>query len=385
MAKQFRLWRWAVAVGVALPLVAAAAFLPSRSAAPHQLPAGQRFSGDYFAVGEVIDLAGDVDGDVMVAASRVRISGHVNGDVLALASELILSGDVSGDVRAAAMTVTIRGAVGKNLNVWAQRLALEPASSVGRNALVGGETLKLQGTVGGTLAAQGHRVTLSGGVGGPTAVNVGSAGILTLSETAQLAGDLTYHSSSPEQLHATATPHVGGKVVHQPLPVASQAERLRAEIFGRLLSLFGLLVVGLVLVSVMPRWCLELSDLMVRRQPWLTAAWGVVGVLAVPVVAVILFLTLIGIPLAVMAVALYFVSLYVAQAVAGITLGVLVLQRIGQGRFASPLIVPMVAGITLLALVTSLGAAGWMLRLAAVLWGFGAMLRSARSALPQWR
>lgn len=385
MAKQLRSWRWAVALGVALPLAAAAAWLPVRSGSPHQLPAGQRFAGDYAAVGERIEIAGDVDGDVMVVASRVTISGNVSGDVLALASDLALTGDVAGDVRVAALTVSLGGAVGKNLNVWAGQLALTPTSSVGRNALIGSDALKLQGTINGALAARGGTVVLDGSVAGPATVALGEHGTLTIGREARVNGDLTYLARSPEQLLSTTTAPVTGVVKHQPFVGPTPAERWRTEIFGRLVSLFGLLVVGLVLVTLAPRWCLELAELMQRRQPWLTLAWGVIGFLAVPVGAVALVFTVIGMPLALIVAVLYLVGMYVAQAVAGIVIGVSVLQRFGNGRWNKTFLPSMVVGMTLLVAVSSFGPAGWLARLAAALWAFGAILRSAGQALPRWR
>lgn len=378
------LWRLVVVAGLAAPVAAGAFWLSGRTGVPWHVPANQSFQGDYVKLGETIDLAGEIDGDVIVAGARVTIGGTVTGDVIAAAAaELVITGDVEGDVRVAGRAVTISGAVGKNLNVWGVRVAVAPTASVGRNAYVSGETIDLAGIISGSVASRGVTQRLAGTVTKTAAFELGDQGRLTLTPEAKVGGDFTYLAGSPEQVRGNLTGQVGGEVMHQPLP--SPAERLRQHLFGRLVSLFGLLVVGLVLVSLVPRYCLRVADQMGGRQGWLTLAWGFVGVLVMPLFAFALLFTMIGIPLALMLLAVYLVVLYLAQVVAGVTVGILLFQRFFGGRLAKTLLPPMVVGMTVLVLVSSLGPVGWLVRLAAVLWGTGAILKLKVEQFKEWR
>jgi cytoskeletal protein CcmA (bactofilin family) len=96
---------------------------------------------------------GDVNGDLVVAAGRVLVSRRVvvGGDLWAAAGKLELDGSVQGNVRAAAGEMTVAGEIGGGADLHARRLVLD--GRVGGDAVVAARELTFgpQARFGGNL------------------------------------------------------------------------------------------------------------------------------------------------------------------------------------------------------------------------------------------
>ncbi len=374
-----------IVVLAGLPVAAGAFFFyraPS-SGLPLALSRGQIVQGDYITTGDTIDLQGNVDGDVIVAASHLNIGGSVSGDVIAAASTLEITGEVEGDVRVAAMNVTISGTVGRSLNAWGSTVTVAPGATIGRNAYAVAESLTMLGSVGRNLVTRAARQIIGGHVGGDGRLELGDAGGAELLPQATVQGSLTYVAADASQLVKSPTTTVA--VRFTPEPSVSPAGHARWFLFRRMVSLFGMLVVGLVLISLAPRYAMTLAQQFVRQPAW-SLLWGIMVAVITPLLVVALAFTMIGLPLALILAAVYLISLYCAQVVAGITAGVWLLQRTTQGRYRGSLLLPLVAGMALYVTVTSFfGPLSWAAKMFAVVWGLGVIARMKAQELKQWR
>ncbi|MDD5109941.1 MAG: polymer-forming cytoskeletal protein [Patescibacteria group bacterium] len=372
---------------ISLPTSALAAFfLHGRAGVPLQVAKDQIVQGDYITMGETIDLQGNVDGDVIVAGNRVTIAGNVSGDVIAAASELLITGTVEGNIRVAGMDVIIGGTVGRNLNVWGSQVTLNTTAHVGRNAYIVAESLAFSGAIDGGLATRARNQTLGGTVKGDSYLELGAEGSAVLPATAKFEGALSYQAAADGQLQRDPAATVSGTVHRDPVSSPTPAQQFAWLFFYRIVGLFGMLVVGLVLVSLVPRYMVELAQQALVRQPWLSLAWGLVITVATPMLAVVLFFTIIGIPLALMLVAAYLAVLYLGQVVAGIAIGMWIFARTSGGRFRGSLLAPMVCGLCILVAVTGfIGPVGALLKMVAVLWGVGAIGKMKAKQLKEWR
>ena len=375
-----------IAVAVMLPVAAVAFALQGRPGVPLQLAKNEIVQGDYITAGDTIDLQGNIDGDVIVVGKTVTIAGAVSGDVIVAANTLIISGEVEGDVRVAGMHVTIDGTIGKNCNVWGADVTLGEKSSIGRNGYVVGQNVSIRGAVGKNLAVRAANLMLGGNVVSDVLAEVGIDGVVTLLPGGSIGGNLTYAAATAEQLRRDPAAKVSGTVRHEAIPVPTAAERLWYSIFGWMVSLFGMLVVGLALINLVPRYVVQLVQQGYIRKPWRSLASGLVVVVATPIVVVVLLFTVIGLPLALILAAFYFVILYTAQVVSGIAIGLLLFNRTLGSRYRGTSLLPMVCGLILyVAIAGMLGPVGWALKMIAVLWGVGALWQVSLKNVAQWR
>lgn len=339
--------------------------------------------GNFIKFGNIIDILGAVNGDVIVLGGNINISGPVKGDVIALGANLKIKGDVSGSVRAVGGSIEIDSKIGHNANVFAGTIILGENSEVNWDVNFFGGNVEIKGEVKGNIFGGGKNIVLGGKVGKNVNLILGRDGQLVLYPSTQISGDLTYKSLKPDQLIVKEGAQITGQTIHQ-LVTKSQLFSSRIITFFKIVSLFGLLVVGLVLITLVPKKVLEISQEMTSRV-WPSLGWGFIYFVTIPVAAFILLFTIIGIPLGLILFALYFISLFISKVLAGIVLGLILVHRLFQGKYKKSLIWPMILGLVILVVVTSIPFFGWLIKLLLIWWAFGAMVNIKKEMLKEYR
>lgn len=190
---------------------------------------------------------------------------------------------------------------------------------------------------------------------------------LSLSPTAVVHGDLIVHGR-----HRPEIPP-GAKVLGQ---VRFDQVEQRGGAWGWLgwwLFLFlALLVVGWAALAMFPGW-LGRASAAIRERPGASTLAGLIGLLLTPIIIGLLLITVIGIPLALILLALYGVAILMSD--------VLVAYRLGGWlpRGTSRPWLQMLLGVLIVSFLVSLPWAGWLAQSIALVIGFGAL------ALGAWR
>ncbi len=147
--------------------------------------------------------------------------------------------------------------------------------------------------------------------------------------------------------------------------------------FGRaLFSLYGLLVslaLGAVLLLVFPGFSGEAS-LRVRGESLRSLGWGLLFLLAVPVILFLVAMTLVGIPLALAGLLLYVLVLWAGSVYGALGLGAWLLEKAGvYSRWGA-----LVAGLVVLSLLDLVPLVGGLAGFAVLLLGTGATVLCLR-------
>jgi hypothetical protein len=110
---------------------------------------------------------------------------------------------------------------------------------------------------------------------------------LTLTETAQIGGKLTYRSAADAKIDPGAT--IAGRVTREDLPAAAnQSPNVAYGIFWQLQRLLALGLVGWLLLRLTPGWTQTLSA-NVQSRPLPSLGWGIVTVAVVLIVPIVVF------------------------------------------------------------------------------------------------
>lgn len=365
-----------LALLLALPFAGQAAI--NKASENVYLPSGEVHQGNYYAGGNAVEIAGTVNGDVFVVGNSITISGTVNGDVFAAASNIRVSGDVDGSVRVAASNVSFDGKVSRNIMGAGSNLVISETAEVGKHVTLAGAVVDVRGKVGGNLEIAGNTATIANEVGGDTYIKID--GKLTLLPQASLKGNLDYHAMKKISLEEREL--VQGETVYHPFVKKPKRGAILGFIavgyfFGKLVQLFGMFIVALVIIYLGRKKVLEIANLMIKR-PGAQIGRGVVWFFLTPLVCILLLVTLIGIPLALITAVLYVVMLYLSKVFASIALGVLLAKGFGWEK--ASLVMKMIIGVIAFVILKSLPIIGWLICLVAIWWGFGAIIEMKKKA-----
>jgi cytoskeletal protein CcmA (bactofilin family) len=338
------------------------------------VPAGQTVNDDVFAAGRSISVDGTVHGDVFAFGESVTVAGIVDGDLIAAGNRIVVDGQVTGSVRAASQYLELNGAVGRNVSVAGQQLDLGRGGRVAGNWLGAGEVLSIDGDVGGSLAAAVHDFNVQGRVGEGAEVAIES---ISFGPGARIGGDLTYYADHEVTVPAQA---VTGRVDYHYTqraqrhdPAASPAHALRAiGNFFSLTWLAGSAIAGLLVVRLFPRLVASFLHALETR-PLPSLGLGVLTLIGTIPVAVIVGITIVGIPLSLLLVAGYFSGLFVGWLLLAAAAGTILIGLVRRGH-AGHHSWSFLLGLLVLYAATRIPVAGGLIMFVGTSLGLGALL-----------
>ncbi len=269
---------------------------------------GETVDATVYAAGSTVEIAGTINGDLFCAGQSVHISGTVSGDVMCAGQTVTISGSVGGDIRAAGQTVTVSGTVGSNISVAGQTVTIASSAAIGGDATIGGADAVIGGSIGRDIVLGSSNATVEGKVGRNIQAEVEK---LRLTGSAIVNGSLTYTSRNDAVIDSQA--RITGGQSHS-LPPAESSRRAgfgAGSIVALLVFLSALLGASLLLVAVVPQ-ILDKTAVKTLREPLKTFGVGVLFLFMAPVVVFVLFISIIGIPLAIMALLLWLLILMVS-------------------------------------------------------------------------
>ncbi len=368
---------------LALPL-ATHAFM-TKAADSVYIGADETVDGNLYAAGNNITIDGTITGDVICAAQTVNINGSVAGDVICAAQSLNLQGKIGGSARVAGNTVNLNGPVARGVQAFGANVTLGKNAAVGWGMLIACGTAEIRGKIGGDLYGAAGNAIIDGDIAKNVRLRLennikgekrgfgfeADTSSLTVTDNAKVGGDLVY--TAPNAAAIASSSSIAGVVTHNLPKVKKARGGFGAGYFlGRLFSIFAALVVGLVLISLWSGQIRTLTDRMLKR-PAPAVGWGIVVMFITPILALILLITLIGIPLAFILMALWLIALYASKILVGILAGRWLLNKTIKNKSKDSLIWAMIAGIVITWIIYSIPIIGWLLALAAMWWGLGGL------------
>lgn len=252
--------------------------------------------GSRFLAGDDVGLSDAVAGNAFLAGGRARLDGRVGGNAVVTGGVVEIRGDIDQDVLAAGGEVGIDATVRGDVRAAGGTVSIEHDAGVMGNATLAGGSINVSGRVEGKLRAFGGSVRLDGEIGGDAEV---AAEDIHVGPQAHIFGRLLYRGPKPPQVDAGAVIEGGiqrGRHVWQGIGEDGPVVRAVTRVL-RFLWFTGVLVLGALLVLVLPKFTREAAAT-VRSQAPASLGLGLAVLVLVPLLAVFLCLTIIGIPLA---------------------------------------------------------------------------------------
>lgn len=325
---------------------------------------GETVAEDMYATGSTVTAAGSITGDLYAGAGTVVLSGTVSQDAVIGGGTVTLLGSVGDDIRIGGGTVVVQGRVGGDALIGGGQVTLGGEGIEG-DTIIGAGSVSIEAPIRGDVRVAGGDILINSTVAGNVEIKGEN---IHLGPRAVLEGTLTYES--PREVEMAEGAVVRGEVVYK-----EREERSEAALAG-LLSLaffakFLMLLAGALIFGLLFRRSMQEIVRKARTRPLLEFGRGLVALIVIPVVCLILFVTVVGIPLGVLGMLSYIALLIFAWFAAPVILGSILYQwwmrRELEVSFLSVLlgvvvytmvgILPILGGLAQLALISiALGA-----------------------------
>lgn len=263
-------------------------------------------AGDYFFQGSRLEIAGEIKGDLIVFAEEVIVTGKINGSILGIVTQkLTVDGLVRRSIRVLAGEVFLGGSVAGSFTGAANLCAMEAGSKI-RGVWGTFVQLKMAGFVDGPVDVTGQFLSVGGRIRGDVKVKGNAVEWLApLTVTGKIL-DYTAHPKIPkgERMQVRGGYSLGRETDDGFGPI------------GRFLMLWVFvwfivsLLMSLIFLRLFPVTALRITEpskLNFRRS----FVVGLLGLVGVPLLCVVMALTVVGIPIALLLALLYlFVLLF---------------------------------------------------------------------------
>lgn len=284
--------------------------------------------GINFVAGNLVDLAGSAE-YAALGGSSVKVTGSVERDLFAAGSsvELTEGAYIGRDVYAAASVITVK------TNLYG-------------NAFLGGGRIVLE------------NVTITGDL------NVAADEIVVKGKSA-VSGTLRYNDNAKitglENLSAGTTETYAG---------GSSDVNFAATFSDKLLTFLSGIVLMVVLIALMPKFAKKLLDTFQWNTSWKHLALGLGLLVVVPIAAIFVMITILGLQLGLMSIGFYFFLICIASHVTGGILG----DQLAKSVLKQPkmnLYLKYILGSAILFVLSLIPVVGGLVNAIALCFGFG--------------
>ncbi|HPJ29884.1 MAG TPA: hypothetical protein PLZ42_00660 [Methanothrix sp.] len=280
---------------------------------------------DIFAGGDTVNINAPVDSAV-IFGGRVNVDAPIKGDLIVAGGEVDLNSEVGGKVLAAGGTINLRGDVERNVVMAGGTVRILSTSDIGMDAAISGGEVYNAGNVTGTLW-----------------VNAGDF------ENTGTAGEVKYQMWEEHE-------------------AAREPEALIST-FG-ILMILGFLIVGVLILRLFPE-SMSSVDGEIRRSPLVRAILGLGLIVASMVLIFVSMVTVIGMPLGFLLLALFVAALLVANLFVSFSLGRWIARALNRNLGDMP---AFVLGYLILSILFLIPLVGFLIELLSISLGFGGLV-----------
>ncbi|MCE5222872.1 hypothetical protein LLG10_01610 [bacterium] len=302
---------------------------------------------DLFAFGMNIDLNTYVEQGSFLAGKTVNISGFYGGNLFVVGSEITINAEVMGDVF-----------------LFCNKWSLKPEAKIHGDVHVGSGTGYHDGFITGSLLGSGNEFYLNGTVEQTTKLRVAKS--LTIGEKANL-NLLDYEAPQKATVLEGA---VIQKTDYQ-TPDANVPITQKSFHFP-LVSYVASLIFALLFVFWLRKPMRHILNT-IQQQFFVSLGIGFAVLIGIPIVALLIFLSVIGYKIALALLFCYALGILCMSPVAGIWLGEWIL-RLFKRPVASPSWLGAVIGITVMPFIAWIPLFGWFLLFFLNIFSFGGLV-----------
>lgn len=317
-----------LAVVVALPSAGHAFEIRHVEDGPVTVAADETINDTLLALGQTVSIDGTINGDLLAFGQSVTVRGNVTGNVITAAQSVTIEGTVGGTVLGAGEGVRLENArVGRDFYGFGNGVEIAAGTNVAGNAMGFGSTIDVDGRVGIDLKGfGGNTVTVSGAV---ERNFDGAANTVTVESTARVGGNVTGHVGNAGDLKIEDGAVIGGATSEQLVERGQRRDHNRylnpGYYFGQVVWLAGIFVVGLLLLWLVP----ILREVSLPNAVAVLRSFGIglAAAVTLPVAALILCITVVGIPLGILTFVLGAMGLFFSKAIMAQIIGRAVLRN----------------------------------------------------------
>ena len=356
---------------------------------------------DQYLAGSKIHVNAKVDGDVIATGESVVINDSVFGDLLIGAGSITVNSYIGDDIRVFGGDVEINGIVEGDLIVFAGKVTISEDAVIDGNVISYAGEITLNGFVNGNFFASGGELDINGEIGGNAELKAGAIELnakifndlkisgkeITLGSKAVCEGSVRYWSEDGEMdfsnVSSSATYDEDLAMVDEKFDWGIMAALLGFGIITYwIIFILSAFMVILLLEHFLGTYFSQAAD-MLSSKFILSFGYGMLYFIGVPVLIVLLFVMIIGIPIGLLLASLYVMTLLFTVSVVGLTVAHFFKNKYGKSWTYFETVAYALLTVVVFKVIFWIPILGWLVKRVVGAAVFGAIILLMTKKKPQ--
>ena len=263
----------------------------------------------------------EAESDVYAVGNSIRFSGNIKADLIAAGNNInIQTQSIGGSIRAAGATIIINSKVERNITIAAANVNIESETKA-KGIYISSGDVNFEGEAE-DLIINGDIVTVNGLVTGNAKINCTR---LIIGEKAKVIGEFKVKSKGDIEILGDFNIN---DIVFEKIKYDTNETNLlkKVNVFNKLTSI----VTAIILALLITLFCNKYNDKAVKNiesKPWMIFLIGFATLVILPIASILLFITIVGIPVSIISLIIYALIIYLAPIFTSIILGKVVLKN----------------------------------------------------------
>lgn len=278
----------------------------------------EAISDDLYAAGGSVSLNSSIAGDAVLAGGNLLIIGPVNESILAGGGTVAVLGNTGDDLRMVGGNIMMNGSVAHDAIVLGGQVSIASNAAIGKDLVVLGGTVTVDAPVNGNVFIRGSEVNINSAIGGSANIKADS---IVFGPRASIGGRLVYSSPS-EAVIGNELAKGGVEYVKMIRKETSSAKGAMSGLLavGIFIKLITIIVLGLIIAMIFKRRSSMLQQSAFNGF-WMNFLYGFSVMILIPIASLILLVTIIGAPVALVMMAVYGILFALSGIMAPIMIG----------------------------------------------------------------
>ena len=284
------------------------------------------------------EINAEITQDLSIAAGDIQISGSIGDDLEAAAADITVDASVTGDADIAGADIVIEGPIGGDISVAGAIVEIKRTAVIGGNLSIAAREAVIDAEVAGLTKARVRELTLGGVFHTDLDIRADS---ISFSDGTEIHGSIRVKGPKEPTIPDTVT--LTGQLDYEYAPAREHDDDWEdfdgvdvdlnilpgSWFLGGMFSTTAF-VLGLLAALIAPKSVQHITNSFMRR-PWVSSLVGLVVYAFSPIMilllSVMLVVTVIGIPLAVIVLLAYFPILFLGFAFGAMAIGEMIFKR----------------------------------------------------------
>lgn len=304
----------------------------------------------HFVTEDNIEINSEVNGDIILIGQNIKVTDPINGDLFVIAENVLIDAPINGDLRAIASTIEVQSTVSGSFAFISEKVSIPVTGEIRTDAYGIASKFALYGRIGREL-------------------NLGYADNADILIEGNVVGNIHYLNSMP---NITDEAFLGGKLVQTDVSDFEMNEQdMRLQIIlGKILHSLSLIFITVLLTRFFPKIFAKGFELY-KKNIQQNLIYGILSLVIIPFILFILLVSAIGIPVALIGIALIIFLIYISPIYIATFIGQKILPN------ARGVLIQSICGIFIFDVISMGPVIGSILYLAGIITFIGLIFKAA--------